>query len=120
MELKSALFFGALLAAIMILGKALSEWAGDAGLWILAAASGLADVDAITLSLARMSDGETELQVATVGIVIAAAANSLLKGGMALGIGGHALGWRVLVPLATGSALALATAFALHFTGSQA
>lgn len=120
MELKSALFFGALLAAIMVLGKALSEWAGDAGLWILAAASGLADVDAITLSLARMAEGEIAPQVATVGIVIAAGANSLLKGGMALGIGGRPLGWRVLLPLTTGSALALATAFTLYFTGSQA
>ncbi|WP_376690776.1 MgtC/SapB family protein [Wenzhouxiangella sp. EGI_FJ10409] len=120
MELKSALFFGALLAVIMLLGKALSEWAGDAGLWILAAASGLADVDAITLSLARMSQGEVALQVASVGIIIAAGANSLLKGGMALGIGGRALGWRVLLPLATGSAAALATVFTFYFAGLQA
>lgn len=120
MELKSALFFGALLAVIMLLGKALSEWAGDAGLWILAAASGLADVDAITLSLARMSQGETALQVASVGIIIAAGANSVLKGSMALGIGGRALGWRVLLPLATGSAAALATALTFYIAGFKA
>ncbi|NBB93189.1 MAG: DUF4010 domain-containing protein [Gammaproteobacteria bacterium] len=117
MELKSALLFGGLLALIMLLGKALSEWAGDAGLWALAAASGLADVDAITLSLARMSEQDISLQVATVGIVIAAGANSLVKGGMALSIGGRPLGFRVLLPLAAGSVLALTAAFATHFTG---
>ncbi|WP_376696134.1 MgtC/SapB family protein [Wenzhouxiangella sp. EGI_FJ10305] len=120
MELKSALLFGALLAIIMLLGKALSEWAGDAGLWVLAAASGLADVDAITLSLAQMSEREIGLQVATVGIVIAAGANSLLKGGMALSIGGRALGLRVLLPLATGSLLAILAAGILYLTGSSA
>jgi len=120
MELKSALLFGALLALIMVLGKALSEWAGDAGLWALAAASGLADVDAITLSLARMSQEEVALQVAGVGIVIAASANSVLKGGMALGIGGVALGLRVLLPLAAGSLLALTAAVTAHLTGAPA
>lgn len=118
MELKSALLFGVLLAVIILLGKALSEWAGDAGLWALAAASGLADVDAITLSLARMSKQDLTMQVAVVGIVIAAGANSLLKGGMAMGIGGRALGFRVLVPLAAGAVLALLAAFTLHLTGS--
>lgn len=109
-ELKSALLFGALLGLIMLLGEALSAWAGDAGLWALAAASGLADVDAITLSLARMSADDTAASVAAVGIVIAAGANSLVKGGMALAIGGRQLGLRVLLPLATGSLLALAAA----------
>jgi uncharacterized membrane protein (DUF4010 family) len=114
MELKSALFFGALLAAIMLLGKLLSDWAGDAGVWLLAAASGLADVDAITLSLARMSQQDVSVQVAGVGIVIAAGANSLVKGGMALFIGQRRLGLRVLVPLGIGSLMALAVAVAQY------
>lgn len=109
-ELKSALLFGALLGVIMVLGEALSAWAGDAGLWALAAASGLADVDAITLSLARMSADDTTVAVAAVGIVIAAGANSIVKGGMALAVGGRRLGLRVLLPLAAGSLLALAAA----------
>jgi uncharacterized membrane protein (DUF4010 family) len=111
MELKSALLFGALLAVVMLLGKALSAWAGDLGLWALAAASGIADVDAITLSLSRMSQSEISLQVAVIGIMIAASANSLTKGGMALAIGGRALGWRVLLPLGIGALLSLVVAF---------
>jgi len=120
MELRSALLFGALLAIIMLLGQALREWAGDAGLWTLAAASGLADVDAITISLARMSGQDVALNVAATGIIIAAGSNSLLKAGMALIIGGRALGLRVLLPLALGTALALLAAFVFPFTGNPA
>jgi len=109
-----------LLAIIMLLGQALREWAGDAGLWTLAAASGLADVDAITISLARMSGQDVALNVAATGIIIAAGSNSLLKAGMALIIGGRALGLRVLLPLALGTALALLAAFVFPFTGNPA
>lgn len=82
LELTSALAFGALLAAIMLLGKALTEWFGDAGVYALAAASGVADVDAINLSLAGMSRDDLALAVASLGILIAAAVNSLVKAGI--------------------------------------
>lgn len=99
LELKSALFFGALLALVMLLGQALTDWFGDAGIYALAAASGIADVDAITLSLARMAGDELLLLTAGIGILIASLANSLLKASMAWVVGGHALGLRVFLPM---------------------
>jgi len=99
LELKSAFSFGLLLALVMLLSKALQNWYGEAGLLALAAASGVADVDAITLSLARMSQDDLALRVATLGVVIAASINSLIKGGMAIVIGGRDVGFRVGVPL---------------------
>ncbi|MGK7294908.1 MAG: MgtC/SapB family protein [Candidatus Wenzhouxiangella sp. M2_3B_020] len=99
LELTSALVFGALLAVVMLLGQALTEWFGDAGVFALAAASGVADVDAITLSLARMSGDDVVLRTAVLGILIAAAVNTLVKAGMAVAIGGRRLGWRVVAPL---------------------
>jgi uncharacterized membrane protein (DUF4010 family) len=63
----------------------------------------VADVDAITLSLARMSQEELGLHVAVTGIVIAAAVNSLVKGGMATFIGGREVGLRVGLPLLGGA-----------------
>ncbi|MEJ2176243.1 MAG: MgtC/SapB family protein, partial [bacterium] len=51
LDLRTALGFGLLLAVVMLLGKALQELSGEAGVLVLAAASGVADVDAITLSL---------------------------------------------------------------------
>ena len=54
-ELRVVLEFGALLAVIMAATKLLSAWAGSEGEIMLAAVSGLIDVDAITISLARLA-----------------------------------------------------------------
>ncbi len=93
-----------LLAAVLILGKALQGWFGEAGVLALAAASGATDVDAITLSLARMSQVDLALRVAAMGLVIAASVNSIVKAGMAAVIGGRGVGRRVGLPL-LGSAI---------------
>lgn len=114
LELTSALAFGVLLAVVMLLAQALVAWWGHTGVWMLAALSGLADVDAITLSLARMSRSELSPSVAAAGVVLAAAANSLFKGGLALAIGGRALGARVLLPLC----LAMVAGFVSVWVGS--
>lgn len=119
-ELRVALLYAALLTTIMVLGKALSQWAGSAGLWTLSAFSGLADVDAITLSLARMSSEGLNTGVAVVGIAIATGVNSLLKGTLGLVLGGRSLGLRLIIPLGTGALLALATAIWLHLSQNGA
>lgn len=111
LELKTALGFGALLAVVMLLGKALQHFAGDAGVLVLAAASGIADVDAITLSLARMSGDDLGLATAAFGVVIAGAVNSLVKGAMSGAIGGRALGLRVALPLAASAGAGLLAAW---------
>lgn len=49
LELGTALSFGALLVLVMLLGKALQNRFGETGVLALAAASGVADVDAIAL-----------------------------------------------------------------------
>ena len=99
LDLKSALVFGALLTAIMFLGEWLRDWLGDAGIYLLAASSGVADVDAITLSLTRMSNVSISLDTAVLGIVIAASVNNLIKGALAGVIGTGALGKRVTGPM---------------------
>ncbi len=111
LELRAALVFGALLAAVMLLGNALQEVAGEAGVLVLAAASGIADVDAITLSLARMSGEDLALGAAALGVVIAGAVNSLVKGAMAGVIGGRAIGLRVALPLAAAAGAGLVAAW---------
>ncbi len=87
LELKSALFFGFLLTLILVLGHWLQEWLGNSGIYLLAATSGITDVDAITLSLTRMSQSSLAIDVAVVGIVIAASVNNLVKAGMGAVIG---------------------------------
>ncbi|MGR9099717.1 MAG: MgtC/SapB family protein, partial [Gammaproteobacteria bacterium] len=111
LELTTALVFGALLGLIMLLGKALQNWLGEAGVLALAATSGLADADAITLSLARMSLDDLSSRTAVTGIVIAAAVNSMTKGSMAAIIGEGAMGLRVGLPLFFSAACGLAAAW---------
>jgi uncharacterized membrane protein (DUF4010 family) len=105
LELPVAIGFGALLALVMVLAKAVEVWLGNAGVLVLAAASGIADVDAITLSLAGMAGTGLDLNIAVTGIVIAAGANCLVKGGMAGAIGGRGLGLTVALPLALAAML---------------
>ena len=99
LELKPALAFGGLLVLVLLLGEVLQNSFGDEGVLFLAAASGVADVDAITLSLSRMSTGDLAVNVAAMGVVVAAAANSLIKGGIAAMIGGRQTLVRVGLPL---------------------
>ncbi len=107
-ELRTAILFGVLLAVILLLGKALQDWVGNAGVLLLAAASGVADVDAITLSLARMSLNGLGVETAVLGIVIAAAVNSAVKAGIATVIGGWGIGLRVGIPLLAAAGAGLA------------
>ena len=107
LEIKTALYFGALLALVMLLGRALQAWQGDAGVLMLATVSGVADVDAITLSLARMSQEEITSRVAVTGIIIGAAVNSLVKAAMSFFIGGGQIGLRVSVPLLVSAVIGL-------------
>lgn len=99
LELKAALSFGALLALVMLLARGLKSWLGEHGMLLLAAVSGITDVDAINLTLSRMSQDELPLALAVSAIVVAAAVNSLVKGLIATTIGGWRLGLRVAIPL---------------------
>lgn len=109
LELKPALFFGALLVLVILLGKAAIHYFGEAGLYLLAAVSGIADVDSINLTLSRMSVADLSLDVAILGIVIAASSNTLVKAVLAVVVGGLDLGMRVLLPLLATAGAGLAT-----------
>jgi len=111
LELKAALRFGAFLAAVMLLGKALAESFGDKGVLWLAAISGVADLNAITLSVARMSQQDLALSVAVLAITLAAATNGLVKTALSAIIGGPGIGLRVGLPLVIGSLAGLAVAW---------
>lgn len=105
-EFWTALRFGILLGAIMVLAHALPQWLGRPGLAILAAVSGLADVDAITLSMARLADETVLPAAAAAAIAIAATVNTAVKIGLAAIIGRPGL--RLRVGMVLGAALAAA------------
>jgi uncharacterized membrane protein (DUF4010 family) len=108
-ELAPALRFAALLLLILFLVEAAQHGVGDAGVYLVALLSGLADVDAITLSLARSASGELDPQVAVRGIFLAALSNSLVKGGLIALIGGRHLAIRTLPIMALGLLIGAST-----------
>jgi uncharacterized membrane protein (DUF4010 family) len=110
LELRMALFFGALLALIMVLGEWLRGVLGESGIFLLAITSGVADVDAITLSLTRMSLDAIEPGTAVLGIILAAATNNLVKAGLAGFLGTRRTGWRVALPMLASLVVGLAVA----------
>jgi len=85
---------------------------GNPGVYIPAAASGIADVDAITLSLARMVDsGTVEIQTASRAIVLAAMVNTSVKGGIVLALGAASLRKSILPVLVMILAVGLGLAY---------
>lgn len=90
-ELGPALRFAALLALILLLVETGRQLLGDTGIYLIAVLSGMADVDAITLSLSRSARGELDNQVATLGIYLAVFSNSLVKAGLIGLVGGRRL-----------------------------
>ena len=108
-ELKSALVFGLFYAIIILVANTAQLYFGDTGIYVSSIVSGLADVDAITLSMAELSQegASIALDTAARAIVIAAVSNTLLKGGLVLVAGAPSIR-RVIIPgllLAVGATL---------------
>jgi len=109
-HMKSAIVFGLMYALVLFALAAAKRYLPGEGLYAVAALSGTTDMDAITLSTARMvEDGKL---LATEGwrlIVVAAMANLIFKAGLAGVIGGRRLLIQIsilfLFPLAAGIAL---------------
>ena len=95
-ELTTALQFAVILAVVMVVSEALRQTAGEAGIYTVSLVSGLTDVDAITLSLTRMTEDRLALDIAQQGVILAALANTLVKLGLGVVIGGASMAWRLL------------------------
>jgi uncharacterized membrane protein (DUF4010 family) len=111
-ELGMAIRFGLLFGVFTFVAKAAQIYLGDAGLYLAGFVAGLTDVDAIALSMAQMARGNAEGATAAMRtIVIAVAANTLFKAGMAATFG--APGLRRLVVGATAAILVVAGTVAM-------
>ena len=112
-ELGPAIKFGLLYGVILVVSKAAQMYFGDAGIYISAVASGIADVDAITLSLADLSQNEGSLDrdTAALGIVLAAMSNTVVKGGIVVALGSAGMRRAILPAVGLIVAAALGVAF---------
>ncbi|MBC2716350.1 MAG: MgtC/SapB family protein [Desulfobacteraceae bacterium] len=108
--IKFSLFF----VLILFVAKIAKIYLGDKGLYLASLVSGLADVDAITLSIAEQTKAVALTHaVGAVGITIAVVANSIVKSGIAVYSGGWRFGSLVGAILlgATGAGLGVLLIF---------
>jgi uncharacterized membrane protein (DUF4010 family) len=85
-ELGLAIKFGLLFAIVLLFSRVAQVYFGDIGVYLSSFLSGMADVDAISFSMAKLSRaaGGLDLSIAARAIVIAATANTVVKGGIVL------------------------------------
>ncbi|MCX7900382.1 MAG: DUF4010 domain-containing protein, partial [Methylocystis sp.] len=79
LDLPAVLKFGALLAIVMVLAKVVTHFAGSSGAYALALVSGLVDVDAISLSMARLGEAQIGPAAAAIAVLLALISNTVAK-----------------------------------------
>ena len=94
-ELWQTIKFAMLFAVVLLGSKAATTWLGARGAYAAAALAGMADVDAITLSIARLAHGSLPPRVAVLSIFLAAGSNTAVKAVLAAKLGGWAFGRRI-------------------------
>jgi uncharacterized membrane protein (DUF4010 family) len=106
-----AISFAAFFVVILFAVKLAKTYFGDQGLYAAAALSGLADVDAITLSIAEQTGADAlSDRIGAIAITIAVVSNSIVKSGIALYSGGLAFGRLVAACLGLATLIGLAVA----------
>jgi len=116
LDLRSALFFAALLATALFLSRAAADMLGPTGIYGIALVAGAVDVDTVSLSMVRMSATGLDTETAAIAVALAAIANTLLKGMIAIVAGEGAYRRRCM---AVAMIMALAGAAGLGVAGSM-
>lgn len=100
-EIRSVFILALILVAAGFMARAAATWFGEQGLLVVSLLSGLADVDAATVTVMGM--GTLSTSVSSFAIALAMASNIVAKAAYALALGSWAFGLQV----AAGSALAV-------------
>jgi uncharacterized membrane protein (DUF4010 family) len=112
LALGTAVKLALLIAVVTLSADLLRAVLGNAGVLLVAAVSGVADVDAVTLSMARLGGKDVDQQVAVWAILLAVAVNTASKAVLAGWTGGRRIG----VLVGTASAIAIACGAAVAVT----
>lgn len=109
-SLSEALKFGAVFVVVLVATGWLTETYGNGALYISAALSAATSVDALTLTVAELhADGLAD-STAVTALLIGCIANTLVKVGLGMVLGGRRLGSRLLgvfVPMLAAGVIAL-------------
>ena len=91
-ELSAVLKIALLLAAVVLISKLAAERLGPEAVLAVAAITGLADVDAVALSVPLLAPATISLEFAAQAVLVAVAVNISAKAGYALALGGGRYG----------------------------
>ena len=94
--LKPAIKFAAIFAVVLAFLKLAEAYLSSQGVYLVSFLSGLADADAITLSLAQIAGKSISYETARNGIITGVLANIALKGGLTLFLGEKKFAWTVV------------------------
>ncbi len=97
-ELLSAVKFGILFGAVLVATEGAKRYFGPAGLYAASAVSGLTGIDAISLTLAKMTGSGITVAAAALCVSVAAMSNTLSKLAIVYVVGGSRLFRAVLPP----------------------
>lgn len=92
-----ALTFGAFFAIVLLTSKLASIYFGNAGAYAASVIAGLADVDAISLSMATLAKSSLTPNTAVTAITLAAITNTLVKLSIAYIMGTREFGNRIAI-----------------------
>lgn len=97
-ELGPAVKFGLIFALVLLITRSAEYYIGERGILLTSFLAGLADVDAITLSIADLtqSGGSISLNIGKTGIILAAISNTASKSVLVFLLGSKTLRLRVL------------------------
>lgn len=107
-EITAVLTFAGLIGVIVLAGRVLSETFGGAGAIAVALIAGLADTDAVVVSMTRLVPEQLTAPLAVAAILTAVASNTASKLAIGASLGGRA--FAVPTVLANGAAVAVAAA----------
>lgn len=110
-DIRTVLQFALLLAILTILARGTAALGSAPGVLALAAVSGIADVDAIVLSVSRLSTGALGGEVAARAILVAVAVNSVAKAVLGWVAGGRRFGGVMMLA----ALAAIAAGLVAHF-----
>lgn len=95
-SLAPAIKFGLFFAIILFLAKFANDFMGNKGIYLASVASGILDVDAITLSVANLANEGLDMSSAVIAITLGAITNTLVKGMFFLFFGSRKVGIRIM------------------------
>jgi uncharacterized membrane protein (DUF4010 family) len=110
-QLRQAVVFAVLFAAVMLAVRAAQEYLGPSGLLVVSGLSAVVDVDAATIAVTRTGPSSDAWRTAAAAVTAAAVVNTLVK--LGIGLAGGAGAFRRLLAVALGAMAAVGAAAAI-------